>query len=218
MVFFIIGALAPVIVSVTFILKHKTMSPKQLFKTIFEIKQPLVYYLIVAGFMVLYVTIGALTGAFTLFSPVYLLLFPIMIVVGGLEEVCWRFVLQSSLEKKLPFFTASSIISIIWATWHLPLFFIVGQLQYDWNFGLYAILLFGLGFIIAAIYRLTKSVWLCILFHALVNTLFEDSSFSIRLADFESDFTPVVVTSAALIIISCLTVRIARNIQKSSTK
>lgn len=155
MVFFIIGALAPAIVSVTLIMKHKIVPAKQLFKTIFEIKQPLSYYLIVVSCMGLYVSIGALLGTFTLFSPLYLLLFPIMIVAGGLEEVCWRFVLQSSLEKKLSFVTASSIVAIIWVIWHLPLFFIEGRLQYNWNFGLYAILLFGLAFIIAAIYRLT---------------------------------------------------------------
>ena len=218
MVFFIIGALAPAVVSVTFILKHKIMPAKQLLKTIFEVKQPLASYLIVAGFMALYVAIGVLLGTFTLFSPVYLLLFPVMIVAGGLEEVCWRFVLQSSLEKKLTFAAVSSIVAVIWVMWHLPLFFIEGRLQYSWNFGLYAILLFGLAFIIAAIYRLTKSVWPCVLFHALVNTLFEDSSFSIRLAGFESDFIPVAATSAVLIAASCLAVRFVKSIRKGSTE
>jgi membrane protease YdiL (CAAX protease family) len=210
MLFFIVGALAPAIVSVLFILKNKNMTAKQLFKITFDIKQPLVSYLIIAGFLILYVTVGVLSGTFTLFSPLYLLLFPIMIIGGGLEEICWRYVLQPSLEKKLPFAAAASITAVIWAVWHLPLFYIEGKLQYDWNFGLYVTLIFGLAFMLAAIYRLTKSVWLCVLFHALVNTLFEDASFSIRLHDITKDFTPVVRTSAILALVSCLSVIVAK--------
>ena len=214
MVFFILGALAPAIVSITFILKNKIMPTKQLFRTIFAIKQPFTSYLLVASFMVLFVAIGVLSGAFTLFSPVYLLMFPVMIVVGGLEEVCWRFILQPPLEKAFSFVIAASIIAVVWAVWHLPLFFIEGRLQYNWSFGLYAILLLGLGFLLAAIYRLTKSVWPCVLFHALVNTMFEDASFIIRLGNLSDDFVPIVITSSVLIVASCLTVRFAKNIQK----
>ena len=217
MVFFILGALAPAIVSIAFILKNKIMSAKQLSKAIFKIKEPTVSYLLVVGFMVLFIAIGVLSGAFTLFSPIYLLMFPVMIIVGGLEEVCWRFVLQPPLEKTLPFVIAASVIAVIWATWHLPLFFIEGRLQYDWNFGLYAVLLVGLAFPLATIYRLTKSVWLCVFFHALVNTMFEDTSFNIRLDDFRDGFVPLVMTSSFLIIASCLTVRFAKNIQKRRT-
>jgi membrane protease YdiL (CAAX protease family) len=218
MVFFILGALSPAIVSVIFILKNKIIPTKQLFRTIFGIKQPLTSYLLVAGFMALYVVVGVLSGAFTLFSPIFLLMFPVMVIVGGLEEVCWRFVLQPPLEKKLHFAFVASIIAGIWAIWHLPLFFIAGRLQYDWNFGLYAILILGLGFLLAAIYRLTKSVWLCVLFHALVNTMFEDTSFIIGLSDFSNDFVPLIITSSILIIVSCLTVKFAKNIQKRRTK
>jgi membrane protease YdiL (CAAX protease family) len=214
MVFFILGALSPAIVSVTFILKNKIMPAKQLFRTIFEIKQPITSYLLVAVFFVLYIVAGVLSGTFILFTPAVLLMFPVMVIVGGLEEVCWRFVLQPPLEKKHPFVVVALIIAGIWAIWHLPLFFIAGRLQYNWNFGLYAILILGLAFLLAAIYRITKSVWLCVLFHALVNTMFEDTSFIIGLGDFNDDFVPLTITSSILIIVSCLTVKFAKNIQK----
>jgi membrane protease YdiL (CAAX protease family) len=216
MTIFIMGGIAPTVVAIILILKNKIMPVKQLFRTIFDIKQPIIFYLLVAGFMALLVTAGTILGTFTLFSPVYLLMFPIMIIGGGLEEVCWRFLLQPSLEKKLPFAIATSITAIIWSLWHLPLFFIEGKIQYYLNFGLYAIFLFGLAFVLAAIYRLSKSVWLCVLFHALVNTMFEDNSFSIKLADFEKDFASVVITSAILIAASCLAVTIANSLRKRS--
>ena len=63
------------------------------------------------------------------------------------------------------------------------------------------VMLLGLAFALAAIYRLTKSVWFCVLFHALINTMFEDASFIIRLNDFNNDFIPITITTSVLIII-----------------
>jgi membrane protease YdiL (CAAX protease family) len=206
---FIIGAIAPAVVPVVFILKNKIMPAKQLLKTIFAVKQRLTLYLLVAVFMVMFVITGTLSGLFTPFSPVYLLMFPVLIFIGGLEELGWRFVLQSSLEKKVSFTLSSSIIALIWAVWHLPLFFIEGRIQYDWNFGLYLIFMFGLAFPIAAVYRISKSVWLCVLLHALFSTIFEDSSLVIRFNDFSQDIVPVFITSAVLVVVSITIVRIA---------
>jgi len=51
----------------------------------------------------------------------------------------------------------------------LPLFFIKGVSQYGTSFGLFAISIIGMTFIIGAIRKITGSVFLCILFHSMAN-------------------------------------------------
>jgi membrane protease YdiL (CAAX protease family) len=79
--------------------------------------------------------------------------------------------LQPALEKQFPFGIATSLTACIWAVWHLPLFFIAGTAQSNLNFGLFSILVFGMSFALAAIYYTSKSIWLCILFHSMINAL-----------------------------------------------
>jgi len=74
------------------------------------------------------------------------------------------------LEKKMPFLPATVIVALIWAVWHLPLWFIVGTYQSTIGFGMFAVSVFGLAFSLAAIRKITNSVFLCIVFHASVNS------------------------------------------------
>lgn len=93
-------------------------------------------------------------------------LFPLMVLGGGLEELGWRGLLQPELERRFTRFQAAAIVGIIWALWHLPLFFIPGVAQYGDNFGLFALSIFGDAMMLAMLYGRTRSILLCILFHA----------------------------------------------------
>jgi uncharacterized protein len=53
-------------------------------------------------------------------------LFPLMIIGGGLEELGWRGVAQPELERRFNPVVAAIIVAFFWALWHLPLFFIPG--------------------------------------------------------------------------------------------
>ena len=53
-----------------------------------------------------------------------------LIQVSG-EESGWRGYLQLSLEKRLSVIKSSIIIGIIWAFWHLPMWFITGYTGWD---------------------------------------------------------------------------------------
>ncbi|MEG0670730.1 CPBP family intramembrane glutamic endopeptidase [Clostridium sp.] len=75
------------------------------------------------------------------------------------------------MEKQFSFGIATSITAFIWAVWHLPLFFIKGTVNNNLNFGVFTIMIFGMSFALATIYYTSKSIWLCILFHSMVNTL-----------------------------------------------
>ena len=48
---------------------------------------------------------------------------------GALEEPGWRGYAQESLQRRMSVATASLIIGVFWALWHVPLFFIEGTYQ-----------------------------------------------------------------------------------------
>lgn len=175
MVFYMIGGNAPAIISIACILHSKTMTVKQFFKTIFEVKQSPLHYLIVFLLLALEFGMFALLGKITVLLPLYLAIafVPIMIIGGGLEELGWRFILQPAMQRKFPFPIATLLTALIWAVWHLPLFYIEGTLQSTQNFINFTIFVIGLSFILATIYRISESIWLCILFHSAYNALLE---------------------------------------------
>ena len=96
---------------------------------------------------------------------------PVMLFGGGLEEAGWRYILQPEMEKKYSPFIATIIVGIIWWVWHLPLFFVQGVAQNGLSILSFGIKVMGLSFALASIKRNTNSVWLCVLFHCLVNSL-----------------------------------------------
>lgn len=106
-------------------------------------------------------------------APIYAIVFmiPMMLLGGGLEEAGWRYILQPELEKKYNFIISTLLVSIIWWLWHLPLFYIQGVAQNELNYFAFGINILGLSFALAIIRRIFKSVWLCVLFHCIINSL-----------------------------------------------
>lgn len=184
-----LGGNAPPIVAY-FILRRqgKITGFKAYIKEAFAIKQPLHAYIVVSLLTATYFGIPAVLGGITPNLPVYIaiLSIPLMVIGGGLEELGWRFLLQPRLEMSLGFIGGTLVTACIWSVWHLPLFFIQGTSQYNWNFGLFSIMIIGMSFALAVIYRVTQSIWLCILFHSVINAFLSaweiDESLSIKLA------------------------------------
>lgn len=203
MVFFITGGISPAIVAIALLLKTKSTKGKGLMKRIFDFRQPPILYIIIIGIAVLQYMVPLLLNIGTKIAPFYMIIlsFPFVLIGGGLEEIGWRFIFQPTLERKMPFVAATIITSIVWSLWHLPLFVMVGTSQYSWNFLYYTIRVIGLAFILAAIYRVSKSVLLCILYHTMVNAV--GGSISINM-----DFGTSLVTCIALIALSFLLIKI----------
>ncbi|MFL0246089.1 CPBP family intramembrane glutamic endopeptidase [Candidatus Clostridium stratigraminis] len=173
-ILFTIGGNAPPIAAYAVLKKaHIITGIKQFAKEAFAIKQKPQYYCIMIVFLIIYFGIPALLQGVSIGSKLYVSFFsiPIIIFYGGLEELGWRYILQPSLEKQFPFGIATSLTACTWAVWHLPLFFIKGTANSNLNFGLFTIMVFGMSFALATIYYKSKSIWLCILFHTMVNTL-----------------------------------------------
>lgn len=106
-------------------------------------------------------------------SPWYLfiLALPVLIVGGGVEEIGWRGFLQPSLEKKFPFLAATLIVSAIWFTWHLPLWFQPSSHHYGDSLIGFAITIIVWAFVGAAIYKATQCVFACVMYHTFINCI-----------------------------------------------
>jgi CAAX protease family protein len=94
----------------------------------------------------------------------------VFVLVAG-EEVGWRgFALPRLLARSGPW-TASATVALMWALWHLPLFYMPGMPQYGTPFLSYLPYLAGLSVILTALAQATRgSVIIATLFHGAVNT------------------------------------------------
>ncbi|RDW15117.1 CPBP family intramembrane glutamic endopeptidase [Oceanobacillus chungangensis] len=169
----ILGGVAPAITEIW--LKKKYSSKEEFNSFISNIKNyrhPLAWYLFTVGLAFIACFLPTLWGGASMENPLYLALInlPIMIIGGGLEEIGWRGYLQPTLQKKWSSFTSTLIVGIIWAIWHLPLWFIVGSNQMSMNFLWFTVIALALSFLMTVIYLTTKSIFLCIIFHALINS------------------------------------------------
>ncbi|KRG17040.1 peptidase [Lederbergia galactosidilytica] len=179
-ILFILGGVAP---GITEIWLKKKYSSKEEFnsfiRNIKNYKHPLAWYLFTVGLAFAACFLPTLWGGASMENPLYLAFinFPIMIIGGGLEEIGWRGYLQPALQKKWSSFTSTLIVGSIWAIWHLiwhlPLWFIVGSNQMSMNFLWFTIIALALSFLMTVIYLTTKSIFLCIIFHALINSFWE---------------------------------------------
>ncbi len=94
---------------------------------------------------------------------------PFIIVLGGVEELGWRGILQPKMEKILSYLPSVVIVAIFWSLWHLPLWFIEGTVQSGFPFWLYFISGLVLTASFTTLYKYTNNLFLCILSHAWFN-------------------------------------------------
>lgn len=172
--FILIGGWSPTIVSY-YVLKRdgQVSSLREWLRNLFDVKHSLKLYLLLPLFLLLHFGIRGFLSDVDIVMPWYyvILLIPAMVIGGGLEEAGWRYILQPALEKRMSFIPATLVTSVIWAVWHLPLFFIVGTGQYGKSFLVFTFQIIGLSFALACIRKISNSVWLCVLFHSCSNAL-----------------------------------------------
>lgn len=171
---YLLGGWSPTIASFFALKKSGAIANiKEWLKNVFDFRQTAVSYCMVAVFAFIFILPQCLISGYENGAPLFAIfvMIPLMLVGGGLEEAGWRYILQPELEKKFPFTVSTVTVSIIWWLWHLPLFFIRGVNQYGQNFFAFGINVLGLSFALASIRKVTGSVWLCVLFHCVVNAL-----------------------------------------------
>ena len=157
-------------------ISYRQSSFKQVLKDFFQVKQPLSNYLLVLIFLGLDFLPLVLSGGM-IFKAWYLpiMLFCKALVFGGIEEIGWRYFFQPTLQEKLTYLVSTLCTFVAWSLWHILYFYVDGSLV---TIHLLPFLLGLLSncFILSAIYTKTRSLWLCVMTHALINALSQLSS------------------------------------------
>ena len=157
-------------------ISYRQSSFKQVLKDFFQVKQPLSNYLLVLIFLVLDLLPLVLSGGMVIqvwYLPI--ILFLKALVFGGIEEIGWRYFFQPALQEKLTYLVSTLFTFLAWSLWHLLYFYIDGSLA-TIHFLPFLLGLLSNCFILSAIYTKTRSLWLCVMTHALINALSQLSS------------------------------------------
>ncbi len=171
---YLLGGWSPTIASFISLKKNnKIKNFKDWMRNVFDFKHSIYSYLMVVILGILFILPQGLISGYENGAPLFaiIVMIPMMLIGGGLEEAGWRYILQPELEKKYKFIISTIIVSIIWWLWHFPLFYIQGVSQYGQNYFAFGINVLGLSFALAGIRKNANSVWLCVLFHCIVNSL-----------------------------------------------
>ena len=73
--------------------------------------------------------------------PIYILM--MIFFGGGQEEIGWRGYIMPYLEKKYGLIIGGLVLGIVWAVWHLPMWFLPGSSQIYMNFFGFTLLCIG---------------------------------------------------------------------------
>lgn len=169
--------LSPAIASFIILKRNnKVANLKEWLRTVFYAKNHIFLYLFVIAGLALYFGIHlAISGRTELVLPFYafFLSLPGNLIIGGLEETGWSYILQPGLNKKYGFVKSCLIAGIIWSLWHIPLFFIPGTNHGEGliNFWMFVVQLMAFRFFNGAVYRISGKgrVFMCVLFHTMFN-------------------------------------------------
>lgn len=201
---YILGAFSTTIASYIALKKNGEVTGfKDWLKQVFDFKHSIPEYLLAVGLAVVQALLMCLIGGYEKTGAVYMIVLslPIMLIGGGLEEAGWRYITFPELDKKIGFIPSAFVTGIIWAIWHLPLFYFADGQQYGQSFLFFTINVIGTSFMIAAVRKITGSVWLCVLCHMFVNAILEV---------FRYDFygNPVLIAAPVMIVVSIVLVKI----------
>ena len=103
-----------------------------------------------------------------------------IILAAFFEELGWRGYAEDSIAFYCSWWKESVIFGVVWALWHLPLFFIPGTYHYTilqespWFAVNFFVSIMPLGFIFTWVYVINeRSIFACMIFHFFVNFLQE---------------------------------------------
>jgi len=174
---FALYILSPAIACYIVLKRNKKIAGlREWLKTVFYVKNNLLVYLFVVAGLALYFMVHlVVSGQTELALPFYMIFFslPGNLIIGGLEEAGWMYILQPGLDKKYGYLIASLAFGFIWTLWHIPLFFLPGTNHGDGliNFWMFTVQLFAFRFFHGALYRISGKGWvfMSVLFHTLFN-------------------------------------------------
>ena len=188
MVVVIIGAFAPLLAAITLVYREEgRQGIKAFFRQVLDFKIKPIYLILALALPLLIHVIAhylalalGLDVAQTLFpseisvSPVILAIpyfFLMLIIGGGQEEFGWRGYAQEPLQEKIGVIPASLVIGVIWGIWHLPLWFMAGDLHSAYSFLAFVMMTTSISLMYTWLYNSSgKKLIVVMFFHAMSNT------------------------------------------------
>ena len=146
---------------------------RQMFLNIFRTEEKLKTVLITGGFCLLALLYAVLCGTPN-GSPWYMLPLGSLIMVpfvGIAEETGWRGLLQPEMDMRMPYPFSVLVTAAIWFAWHLPIWIDPTSNHYGDSVVGFGITILIWAFAMAAIYRATKSVIACAIYHAFIDSI-----------------------------------------------
>ena len=189
-IFYILGGLGPLAVSLILLYTNKNSDKKEFWKRVYSFKRvgikwfSVIFIVAIAATLLailLAVIIGDKSRHFDNFvnfftDPVLILsTLGLNILAVIFEELGWRGYALPRLQERFSALVSSLILGGIWALWHLPLFFITGTYQQGLELNSMQFWIFTTGFfaqsiLITWIFNNTeRSILAALLFHLFVN-------------------------------------------------
>lgn len=156
--------------------RYKGISVKKIVTDFFDIRVPYGYYIFVILFLLLdfgYVCFGGSVQINSWYVPI--LLFLKAILCGGIEEIGWRYTFQPIVEEKISYIAATLITFVCWGVWHFLYFYVEGTIPQIQVIPFLVGLLANC-FILSSLYKVSNSLWICVMTHALINTISQIAS------------------------------------------
>lgn len=174
---FAIYILSPAIASAIVLIRNKEVAGfKEWLKTVFHFKNSILsYFFVFTGLACYFLIHVAVSGPSQTMQPFYMffLSLPGNLIIGGMEETGWAYVLHPRAEKKYGFILSSVFVGIIWLFWHVPLFFIPGTNHAAGviDFWMFAVQIVAFRFLYGAISKISGKghVFMCVLCHTMFN-------------------------------------------------
>ena len=181
--------------------RYRKINFKRIVIDFVNIKQPVFSYLLMLLFLGIefcYVLMGGMFQVNYWYIPV--LLFVKAIIFGGIEEIGWRYTFQPIVAEENNYVVSTCVTFVFWGIWHVLYFYIEGSIQFV-QVGSFLLGLLINCFILSALYYKTKSLWICVMTHALINTL---SQISVG--------GNLIISMICKVIIICIAIFISRGV------
>lgn len=164
-----VGGISSALWGTVIAVKYKKCKLNKVLKDFYNVGQGYRSYLLAFLFLLLdfgYIIFGGELRISAWYFPV--VMFFKHIVFGGIEEVGWRYVFQPVLQERCTYIVATVITFAVWGIWHFSYFYIEGTLPQVQASAFLLGLLVNC-FILSVLFIVTKSLWICVMTHSLIN-------------------------------------------------
>ncbi|MCM1046355.1 MAG: CPBP family intramembrane metalloprotease [Candidatus Gastranaerophilales bacterium] len=174
-VLFILMNLLPMMIAFLFSkVRKEVKGVGEFFKMVFLQREPVIAYVFAVAVVLLYYGVSAILKnvEYTKSSVFAVLAYlPWTILQGGLEEVGWRWYLQTHLNIRNSLILKFAAISIVWFIWHFPLYQLPWITSASSNYAIFYLMILGNTFTFGAVKEMSKGAVPCILAHILIDSL-----------------------------------------------